>query len=160
MKSVFSWFISAMAVMFWIFRVVITIMATLKIDCIMKPIDMNIEIALLFIAIPCILLIFKRNIIGGITLFGLYGWYFGVELANIIGTSIGENTQVLSAEATVTAITCIGAIIIALMNLVDVAVSKYRKSETPNKKVDWFYKNEKFDRKLDERVDKNNYRIY
>lgn len=26
------------------------------------------------------------------------------------------------------------------------------------KKTDWFYKNEEFDRKLDDRADKNNYR--
>ncbi len=61
MKSVFSWFITSMAVVFWIFRVIITIMETIRIDFIITPIDTNIEITLLFITIPCIILILKKK---------------------------------------------------------------------------------------------------
>ena len=32
------------------------------------------------------------------------------------------------------------------------------KNNPKDKKTDWFYDNEQFDRKLDERADKNNYR--
>ena len=35
---------------------------------------------------------------------------------------------------------------------------KNRKAHPKDKKTDWFYKNEQYDRKLDERADKNNYR--
>ena len=42
--------------------------------------------------------------------------------------------------------------------LLDLLLDKNRKAHPKDKKTDWFYKNEKFDRKLDERADKNNYR--
>ena len=160
MKSVFSWLITALAVMFWIFRVIITIMATVKVDFIIVPIDINVEIALLFLTIPCLIAILKRNIIGGIIYFGLYGWYFGTELAEIMQNVLVNNIEVLPMSVIIGAITCIVALLIALLNLIDIVFSKYRKSENPSKKVDWFYKNEKFDRELDERIDKNNYSIY
>ena len=42
--------------------------------------------------------------------------------------------------------------------LFDLIIDKSRKANPKDKKTDWFYKNEQFDRKLDERADKNNYR--
>ena len=40
----------------------------------------------------------------------------------------------------------------------DVLLDKGRKLNPTDKKTDWFYKNEEYDRKLDDRADKNNYR--
>ena len=37
-------------------------------------------------------------------------------------------------------------------------MDKNRTNHPVDKKTDWFYKNEEFDRKLDDRADKNNYR--
>lgn len=160
MKSVFSWLISALAVIFWVFRIVVAIMATFEVDFIITPIDMNTEIALLFLTLPCLISIFKRNIIGGIAYFGLYGWYFGMELARIIESLVINGTAILPMNVIVQALVCIVAILISLSNLLDIIFVRFRKSENPSKKVDWFYKNENYDRKLDERSDKNNYRIY
>ena len=47
-------------------------------------------------------------------------------------------------------------IILAFAVLVDLAVDKGRKPK--DKKTDWFYANEQYDRQLDDRADKNNYR--
>ena len=150
MRSITSWLINILAVIFWLFRVVITFCDTMSIDFIIKPIDINTEITLLFITLVCLILIFKRNIIGGLTYFAIYGWYFGTEAVNMITTN--ENIDILSLCV------CVFAILLALVNAVDIALSKVRKKENPNKKTDWFYKNEQYDRKLDERADKNNYR--
>ena len=49
-------------------------------------------------------------------------------------------------------------IIIPLAVLIDLLLDRGRKEHPVDKKTDWFYKNEKFDRELDERADKNNYR--
>ena len=49
-------------------------------------------------------------------------------------------------------------IAIPIAAVFDVLLDKNRKAHPTDKKTDWFYKNEQFDRKLDERVDKNNYR--
>ncbi|MNL70889.1 hypothetical protein D3C87_1959530 [compost metagenome] len=50
------------------------------------------------------------------------------------------------------------AIIIPTAVMMDILVDKGRKLNPVDKKTDWFYKNEEFDRKMDERSDKNNYR--
>ena len=49
-------------------------------------------------------------------------------------------------------------ILIPLVALIDVLLDKNRKLNPTDKKTDWFYKNKDYDRKLDERADKNNYR--
>ena len=48
--------------------------------------------------------------------------------------------------------------VLAIAVLLDLLVDKNRKLNPKDKKTDWFYKNEEYDRKLDDRADKNNYR--
>ena len=50
---------------------------------------------------------------------------------------------------------CIAAALFAFLNIL---VDKNRAAHPTDKKTDWFYKGEKYDRKMDERADKNNYR--
>ena len=49
-------------------------------------------------------------------------------------------------------------IILPLAVLIDLLLDKNRKNNPKDKKTDWYYGNEKYDRKMDERADKNNYR--
>ena len=49
-------------------------------------------------------------------------------------------------------------IILPLAVILDLLADKNRKAHPTDKKTDWFYKNEEYDRKLDDRADKNNYR--
>ena len=42
--------------------------------------------------------------------------------------------------------------------LFEMLIEKNRMAHPVDKKTDWFYKNEEYDRKLDDRADKNNYR--
>ena len=49
-------------------------------------------------------------------------------------------------------------IIIPLSAFFDVLLDKGRKAHTVDKQTDWFYKNKEFDRKMDDRADKNQYR--
>ena len=44
------------------------------------------------------------------------------------------------------------------LNVDESLLDKNRKLNPKDKKTDWFYQNEEFDRKLDDRADKNNYR--
>ena len=48
--------------------------------------------------------------------------------------------------------------IIPIAVLFDLLADSNRKAHPVNKKTDWFYKNDNYDRKLDDRADKNNYR--
>ena len=50
-------------------------------------------------------------------------------------------------------------VLIPLLVVLDIAINKDRKSATKNKKTDWFYGNEEYDRKFDDRADKNQYKF-
>ena len=49
-------------------------------------------------------------------------------------------------------------IAIPLFAFFDVLLDRNRKAHPTDKKTDWFYKNEEYDRKMDERADRNQYR--
>ena len=49
-------------------------------------------------------------------------------------------------------------IVIPLFVFFEMLIEKNRMAHPVDKKTDWFYKNEEYDRKLDDRADKNNYR--
>ena len=50
-------------------------------------------------------------------------------------------------------------IIIPLLIFFDILLNKNRTIGTGAKKEDWFYANEEYDRKFDERADRNQYRL-
>jgi len=156
MRSVFSWLINILAVAFWIFRIIVTFLENSNINFVIKTINFNVEVGLLFLTIVFLVLIFKRNIIGGVAYFVVYAGYFGVGLYNILANSNGNFTTDILTQAFV----CVLAIFMGLLNLLDLAISRQRKGDGKSKKTDWFFKEDKFDRKLDERAAKNNYRIF
>lgn len=153
--SLFSYLITIFSVVFWFFRAIVCLMASMQFDFICQPTNLNVEIALLFATIPCMFLIFKRNLIGATIYFGIYGAYFGTALYNVI-MEIQATGVTLTETANLVAI-CIG-VIIPLLTFLDILINKNRRKFGADKKTDWFYKNEQYDRKLDERADKNNYR--
>ena len=48
-------------------------------------------------------------------------------------------------------------IIIPLLTFFDILLNKHRTAGKNVKKEDWFYANEEYDRKFDERADRNQY---
>lgn len=159
MKSIISWLLSILAIMFWIFRVVVTLLETISVDFFAKPINTQTEIVLLFITIICIVLIMKRKLIGGIAYFAIYLWYFGLDIKNqlIELNSINEITTILIPFSI-----SIIAVILSFSIMLDILINKNRSSSVLGKKkreTDWFFKEEKYERKLDERADKNQYKF-
>lgn len=154
MRTFSNWMIAMLMIMYWGFRVVVTYMAANYMEFIVEPINLNVEIILLFITVICIVLVFKRNLLGGIIYIVSYFGYFGIDLfKSIMPVFIGETVTVNNY---MTAFTSLIALILAFVVLIDLAVDKGRKPK--DKKTDWYYANEEYDRKLDERADKNNYR--
>ena len=86
-----------------------------------------------------------------------YGMYFGTDIANKVSLLIEDASQLTMTDYTGMVISLIG-LIIPVAVLLDLLADKNRKAHPKDKKTDWFYKNEAYDRKLDERADKNNYR--
>ena len=61
MVGMISYLISFLGILFWGFRVVVVFCATMQIDFMVTPINLNLEIALLFVSIPCFALVLKRK---------------------------------------------------------------------------------------------------
>ena len=156
MKNLSSWLIVIFMIMFWAFRIIVAVTGQMDIDFVVKPYDITAEIVLLFVILAIIPFIFKRKIIAAIAYLGLYGWYFGRGLVtNVMGMINGEN---LGANTYMDMLFALIAITLGVIAVFDILFDKARMKNPVNKETDWFYKNEQYDRKLDERADKNNYR--
>lgn len=161
MKNFSTWMLVMFMAMFWLLRIVVAVTYELGIEFGgIEPLNQTMEIILLFVVFVCMLLIIKRKIIGALIYLLAYGMYFGSTL--VTGIIALTNT---TAEITMTSIGIYLNTFISLLGvgipiavLFDLLLDKNRKANPKDKKTDWFYNNEKFDRKMDERADKNNYR--
>lgn len=156
MTTLFSYLLTFLAIIFWFFRVIATLLYQLDIDFFSVPLNDTLEIIVLFATLPCLLLVIKRNIIGAAAYFGIYGAYFGTALyeAFINAQETGVNV-VNTSELLV----LMFGIIIPMLTFFDIALNKHRGNFGADNKTKWFYKNEKYDRKFDERSDRNQYRL-
>lgn len=156
MTALFSYLITFLGILYWGFRVVVCLMATLKAEFFATPVDLWLEIALLFGTIICFVFIFKRNLIAATLYFAAYLAYFGTALYNQLVMT--TETGMTVAGGSNTMMLFIG-IVIPLLTFCDILFNKNRKGGTSHKQTDWFFKNEKFDREYDERADRNQYRL-
>lgn len=156
MKNLSSWLIVMFIIMFWAFRIIVAVTGSMGIDFFVTPIDNNIEIILLFVVLLCVPFIFKRKLLGAIIYLVAYGWYFGRGLLQNVMQLINEET--LEINTYLTMFISLIAIALPIVAVFDILLDKNRMKNPVNKETDWFYKNEQYDRKLDERADKNNYR--
>lgn len=153
MRTFANWMIAMFMIMYWGFRVVVAYQAANYADFFVKPINLTIEIILLFVTVVCIVLVFKRKLIGGIIYFLSYLAYFGTDLIQtVIPVFSGEAVELEAMSA----FTSFLGIVLAFAVLLDLAVDKGRKPK--DKKTDWFYTNKDYDRDYDDRADRNNYR--
>jgi hypothetical protein len=145
-----SYLITMFAGLFWLFRVVVAFTYSMGINFPITPISLTAEVILLFVTLFSLIFIIKRNIFGALVYFVAYGLYFGTYIYDAIANKSQDMFSMFIA---------IIAIIIAALTLIDILINKDRKGLTANKKSDWFYKNEKYERKYDDRVDKNQYKF-
>ena len=134
MKNFSSWMILMLMAIFWILRVMVAVTDGMSMEFFLTPLDSAVEIALLFVALLCMILIYKRKILGAILYLISYGLYFGVYLYQNIST------------------------IISGVALLELLAEKNHEAHPVSKETDWFYTNKEYERKLDERADKNQYR--
>lgn len=156
MKNLSSWLIVMFIIMFWGFRIVVAITGTMETEFFVKPIDNNVEIILLFVVLLCVPFIFKRKLVGALIYLVSYGWYFGRGLFENVMQLI--NGETLAIDTYMSMFIALIAIALPIIAVFDILLDKNRMKNPVNKETDWFYKNEQYDRKLDERADKNNYR--
>lgn len=157
MKNFSTWLLVCFMVMYWVFRIIVAIMAQLHQEFFIAPFDLTIEIILLFVVLLCLVLVVKRKMAGALIYLLAYGMYFGSDVVTKMTAIFEDASQVGINDYTTLIISLIG-IILPIAVLLDLLADKNRKAHPKDKKTDWFYKNEQYDRKLDERADKNNYR--
>ena len=156
MKNFSTWLLVMFVVMFWAFRLVVAFTYELAIDFGgVIPLDMKTEVILLFLVLVCLGFIIKRKIVGGVLYLITYGLYFGKYVLDNL-------PPILAKEATIgnglNLLVALVGLLLPILVLFDLLVDRNRKTNPVDKKTDWYYKNEEYDRKLDDRADKNNYR--
>ena len=161
MKKFSTWLLVMFMVIFWILRIIVALSYEMKWDFGgLVQLNINMEIPLLFIALLCMILVVKRKIIGALLYLLSYGMYFGVDVVNNIQNILSAMEGSLDINAYMNLFMSFIGVILPISVMFDLLLDKNRKAHPKDKKTDWFYTNEKFDRKLDDRADKNNYRNY
>ena len=155
MKKVMNKFMVAIMIVFLIFRVVVAVKAQAGEAFLIKPIDINVEIGLIFISFICILLVMRRLKVGGVIYALTFFAYFGVDLYNQLMNLLNGNEMSISIG--MNSISSLFGIIMGILALMNIA--SYKVKATKDVKTEWFYDNKKFDKEKDEREDHNNYRI-
>lgn len=156
MTTLFSYLLTFLAILFWFFRVIATLLYQLDMDFFSVPLNSTLEVIVLFASLPCILLVIKRNIIGAAAYFGIYGAYFGTALYNSfmntqeMGLTVANGSELL--------VLLVG-VIIPTLTFFDIALNKHRGNFGADRKTKWFYQDEKYDREFDQRSDRNQYKL-
>ena len=159
MKNFSTWLLVMFMVMFWVFRIIVAFTYELKMDFGgIEPINQTIEIILLFVVLLCLILVVKRKILGALLYLLVYGMYFGTTLVDGVKVMIENSYDLTDVSTYLNVFIALIGIALPVAVLMDLLLDKGRKANPKDKKTDWFYQNEEFDRKLDDRADKNNYR--
>lgn len=157
MKKFSTYLLVMFMVVFWIVRIMVTLSFEFGNNFLgMVPMNETFEIIILFLTLLCFLLIIKRKILGSLIYLTLHAIYFGGDITNKF--SIIARGDSLSFNEDVQLIFSMLGIVLPLMVLIDLLLDENRKNNPKDQKTDWFYQNKEFDRKLDDRADKNNYR--
>lgn len=157
MKKFSTYLLVMFMIIFWILRIIITISAQMGNSFMgVTPMNETMEILILFATVICIGLVIKRNLVGSLLYIVVHSVYYGADVTNKLSI-LANNEQLTLSQNTELMFSIIG-IILPLIVLIDLLLDKNRKLNPSDKKTDWFYQNEQFDRKLDDRADKNNYR--
>jgi hypothetical protein len=155
MRTLANWLTVMFMGMYWIFRIAVAYMAATGREFIVTPINQTTEVVLLFITFICMIMVVKRQKWGGLIYLATYSLYFGVDIyQNLIPL---VNGTMITANISTNLVSSVIAIIIAIVTMINLLADNVKR--TADVKTDWFYGNKDTDRKLDDRADKNNYRI-
>ena len=163
MSNFSTWLLAIFMVMFWLFRAIVALCTQYSIDLLgIAAYDINMEVIIAFATLPCIVLVVKRKLVGSLFYLAIYAIYFGEHLfTNLVPILQGQAT--LTSGISMNLLCDMIAILLALFVLMDMLVAKGRKINPVDKKTDWYFKNDKYEKELnerDKREDKNEYKFY
>ena len=158
MKNVASWLLLFFMGMFWMFRIAVTLSSQFGGDFGgFIVFDNTLEIALLFFTLVCFILIIKRVIWGAILYLVANCLYFGGYIVQNLFPALGSEGGIDMIVLQNSVVGALG-IVLALCIVIDIAVQKINTKHFSDNKTDWYFNNDKYDRQMDERADKNQYR--
>lgn len=153
--SIFSLLLGLFAIAFWIVRVAVAFTASMDMEFFLTPLNLQVEIVLTFVTLIGIILIFKKSIIGALIYLLSYSGYFGTYIYNVF-----QKTEEVALLDYINVLASTIGILLSIIIFIDVCFSQSsKKTSIKTKKTDWFYQDKQFDRKLDERADKNQYKF-
>lgn len=155
MRTMSNYLIIMLSIILFVFRLVVVFTAVIGIEFMIEPVSIPYEMILLFIMIICIILMSKNKLSGAIVLVVASIAYYGPSLLEQIKYLSSNAVSIETATQTIVSIICL---VIPIFAFFIIALAKEQEKRPVDKKTDFFYKNEAYDRKFDERADKNNYR--
>ena len=155
MRTMANYLIIMLTIILFVFRLVVVFTTTMEMDFMVQSINVDYEIALLFVMLLSIVLMTKNKLLGPIILTVASLIYYGPDLLSKINLMA---TTTISAEAALQIVISMACVIVPIFAFFIIAFAKEQEKRPVDKKTDFFYKNEAYDRKYDERADRNNYR--
>ena len=137
MQKFSTWMILSLAVIFWLLRIVSTYCSQMGMEFMAQPLDLTLEIFIIFTSILCFILIAKRKWLGTILYLIAYEGYFG---ADIINNFNNIKDSALSASQYVNLFFSFIGMILPIVVLFDMLFDKNKELNPKDKKTDWFYK--------------------
>lgn len=155
MRTMSNYLIIMFSVMLFIFRLIVVFTAVLGIEFMVQPISIPYEMVLLFIMIISIILMSKNKLSGAIILLVASIVYYGPSLLEVLKYM---SSNPITQEIAIQVLVSIVCILIPVFAFFIIALAKEQEKRPVDKKTDFFYKTDAYDRQYDERADKNNYR--
>ena len=154
-KTMAHYLIIMFMVMLLIFRFIVLFTTVLGIDFPVVSNNENLEIAMLLITLVCIVLFTKTKLTGAIVYLVSSFIYYGAEFVKLLPTVMNGVT---STDMAVQILVLMIELVIPIFALFILIYDKKQEINPVDKKTDFFYKGDQYDRKYDDRADKNNYR--
>lgn len=154
-RTMAHYLIIMLMVMLLIFRFIVLSTTVLGIDFPVTIENETIEIAIIFITLICIILFTKTKLIGGILYLLTSFIYYGIEFIKLLPAI---NSGVISMNTAIQAVVLMIELVIPIFAFFILIYDKKQEINPTDKKTDFFYKGAQYDRKYDDRADKNNYR--
>lgn len=155
--TLFGYMMTGFAGAFWLFRLAVALFATMEKPFPVAPLNLTVEIILLFVTFICIVWVMKRKMLGAVIYMISHFAYYGVDLYKAINAIIEEGASISNYPNLF--ISVIG-VILPFSIFVNIGLNTGKKvSAGNNKNTDWFYKSTEHDRVYDDRADRNQYKF-
>ena len=154
MKTMANYLIIMFSVMLFIFRLAVLFTTSMEIEFVVRATNVNFEVAYIFRMFISIIALSRNKLWGGILYLLSSLVYLGPTFWNEF-QAMSNGTSVETATEMLVTLICM---VIPIFAFFIIALAKRQEKSPVDKKTDFFYKTDAYDRKYDEIADRSNYR--